>query len=83
MVAPLTVGLVSPGGPGGSCFPRVGLYTGVWREPSTSEGKLGKKYNEINVAFILVETEGFGGGPVGTKQSEDVPLCGVVLKIPI
>ena len=43
MVAPLTVGLVSPGGPGGVVLPQVGLYTGVWREPSTSEGKLGKK----------------------------------------
>ena len=61
----------------------MGLCTRVWQEPSISEGKLGKKCNEINTVFILIETDGFGGDPAGTKQREDASLCGAVLKIPI
>ena len=64
-------------------YPRWGFTRGFGGNHPLLKGSWEKKYNEINVAFILVETEGFGGGPVGTKQSEDVPLCGVVLKIPI
>ena len=68
---------------GGVVSPGWGFTRGFGGNHPLLKGSWEKKYNEINVAVILVETEGFGGGPVGTKQSEDVPLCGVVLKIPI
>ena len=68
---------------GGVVSPGWGFTRGFGGNHPLLKGSWEKKYHEINVAFILVETEGFGGGPVGTKQSEDVPLCGVVLKIPI
>ena len=38
--------------------------------------------NKIDLVFILIQTDIFGGDPKGTKQSENVSLCEVVLRIP-
>ena len=64
-------------------YPRWGFTWGFGGNRPFLKGSWEKKYHEINMVFILVETDGLGGDPVGTKQSEDVSLCGVVLKIPI
>ena len=64
-------------------YPRWGFTQGFGGNRPFLKGSWEKKYSEINMVFILVEIDGLGGDPVGTKQSEDVSLCGVVLKIPI